>query len=121
MKPIGMTKNLVIRNSKCFNDQDIIKIIDSKIADLKQEPSTSNNILTLDETVSQNSSSDNQEEIPISEAELFIQKLYQPERQNKNYYPKPSPPDLQYEEPTPYRAYTGNACYQWNIDGLANY
>ncbi|KAK3221865.1 hypothetical protein Dsin_008890 [Dipteronia sinensis] len=29
--------------------------------------------------------------------------------------------DLQYEEAVPYKAYTDNACYQWNIDGLSEY
>jgi hypothetical protein len=39
----------------------------------------------------------------------------------RNWYPKPTPPDIQFEERELgiRAAYTADALYEWNIDGLS--
>ena len=41
----------------------------------------------------------------------------------KNYYPRPTPPDIQYEENYQMTGsrYDGDAIYEWNLDGLSEY
>ena len=41
----------------------------------------------------------------------------------KNYYPRPTPPDIQYEENYQMigTRYDGDALYEWNLDGLSEY
>ena len=40
----------------------------------------------------------------------------------RNYCPRPTPPDLQYEERLPQRAmYNVTFIYEWNIDGLSEH
>ena len=45
-------------------------------------------------------------------------------RQNtstRNYYPRPTPPDLQFEERSKFKAatYDGHSIYEWNVDGMS--
>jgi len=40
----------------------------------------------------------------------------------KNYYPRPTPPDIQYEERAIFKSsYDGTSVYEWNIDGKSEY
>ena len=41
----------------------------------------------------------------------------------KNWYPKPTPPDLQFEERHTYvnSSYSPDLIYEWNIDGMSEY
>ena len=41
----------------------------------------------------------------------------------KNWYPKPTPPDLQLEERHTFvnSSYSPNLIYEWNIDGMSEY
>ena len=41
----------------------------------------------------------------------------------KNWYPKPTPPDLQFEERYTFvnSSYSPNLIYEWNIDGMSKY
>ena len=48
-----------------------------------------------------------------------IEELYP----KKNWYPKPTPPDLQFEERHTYvnSSYSPDLIYEWNIDGMSEY
>ena len=40
----------------------------------------------------------------------------------RNYYPRPTPPDIQYEEKAIFKSsYDGTSVYEWNIDGKSEY
>ena len=41
----------------------------------------------------------------------------------KNWYPKPTPPDLQFEERHTFvnSSYSPDLIYEWNIDGMSEY
>jgi len=55
---------------------------------------------------------------------LTINKLHQWKQGNtRNYYPKPTPPDIQFEERRPFASssFDGKALYQWNIDGKSEH
>ena len=41
----------------------------------------------------------------------------------RNYYPRPTFPDMQYEERNQYTqaSYTSGTIYEWNIDGMTEY
>jgi len=44
-------------------------------------------------------------------------------RQYRNYYPRPTPPDIQYEERGSFTTsqFGGQSVHQWNIDGKSEY
>ncbi|KAK2661284.1 hypothetical protein Ddye_007817 [Dipteronia dyeriana] len=112
---------------KCFDnlidEAELLRTLEERLGRI---PSA--NIQTIDKTIPDSDSSDSNSETPSFQD--YVQRITTNEKtdsynktkyfQNtKPYYPKPTPPDLQYEETVPYRAYTGNACYQFNIDGLS--
>ena len=54
---------------------------------------------------------------------LQVNRLYQtkvtPTTLTKNWYPRPTPPDLQFEERTTQFTISSGKLYEWNIDGLS--
>ena len=54
---------------------------------------------------------------------LQVNRLYQPKvtptSLTKNWYPRPTTPDLQYEERTTQFTVSSGKLYEWNIDGLS--
>ncbi|GKC61713.1 reverse transcriptase domain-containing protein, partial [Tanacetum coccineum] len=48
---------------------------------------------------------------------------YTPRPETRNYYPRPTPPDMQYEERQglTQARYDGTTIYEWNIDGQTEY
>ena len=54
---------------------------------------------------------------------LQVNRLYQPKvnptNLTKNWYPRPTPPDLQYEERNTQFTVSIGKLYEWNIDGLS--
>ena len=51
-----------------------------------------------------------------------MKRLYQPTLTTltKNWYPRPTPPDLQFEERNSHQfSVSSGKLYEWNIDGLA--
>ena len=53
---------------------------------------------------------------------LEVKRLYQPTPTTltRNWYPRPTPPDLQFEERNSHQfSITSGKLYEWNIDGLA--
>ena len=74
---------------------------------------------------SSRTSSDNEKEIEKLENQfrgLEAKKLYQPTPTSltKNWYPRPTPPDLQFEERNSSQfSVSSGKLYEWNIDGLA--
>ena len=103
---------------------------------VKKEPITpspditsSSRLITLDaHTASSNSSrtsSDCEKEIEKLENQfrgLEVKKLHQPTPTTltKNWYPRPTPTDLQFEERNSNQfSVSTSKLYEWNIDGLA--
>lgn len=43
--------------------------------------------------------------------------------ETRNYYPRPTPPDIQYEERAKFhtKSYDGTSIYEWNIVGKSEY
>ena len=54
---------------------------------------------------------------------LQVNRLYQPKVNptslTKNWYPRPTPPNLQYEERATQFTVSSGKLYEWNIDGLS--
>ncbi|KAK3204833.1 hypothetical protein Dsin_018879 [Dipteronia sinensis] len=103
-----------------LNEEELLKSLEERLKNLPKPE-----IHTIDDTVYLS-------ETEIDNIEQMINKItttdkvdsYNHDRyyhNTKPYYPRPTPPDLQYEETVPYRAYTSNTCYQFNIDGLSEY
>ena len=74
---------------------------------------------------SSTASSDSDKEIEKLENQfrgLEVKRLYQPTPTTltKNWYPRPTPPDLQFKERNSHQfSVTSSKLYEWNIDGLA--
>ena len=70
-------------------------------------------------------SSDSDKEIQKLENQfrgLEVKRLYQPTPTTltRNWYPRPTPPNLQFEERNSHQfSVTSGKLYEWNIDGLA--
>ena len=85
-------------------DKTALEIVAQKLEELvKKEPATpSTNVLNI-QTSSSNSSQASDQEFELLETQfqdLEVKRLYHPDPTSsaKNWYPKPSPPDLRYEE-----------------------
>ena len=120
-------------------DQTTLRIVAQKLEDLvKKEPITPSpdptstsrypRLETLHATSSSSSriSSETEKEIEHIEDQfrgLQVNKLYQPKVSptslTKNWYPRPTPPDLQYEERSTQFTVSSGKLYEWNIDGLS--
>ena len=93
------------------------------------KPTKSSRLVVLDvHTASSSSSqisSDSENEIEKLENQfrgLEGKRLYQPTPTTltRNWYPRPTPPDLQFEERNSHQfSVTSGKLYEWNIDGLA--
>ena len=103
---------------------------------VKKEPvtpspdtTTSSRLIVLDahtaSSSSSKTSSDSEKEIEKLENQfrgLEVKRLYQPTLTTltKNWYPRPTPPDLQFEERNSHQfSVSSGKLYEWNIDGLA--
>ena len=100
---------------------------------VKDEPSTSklnvmnkNKEIVTVETGSSNSEATSDEEInKIEEAFGKLQRIHtkkpNPTTFTKNWYPRPTPPDMQFEERSFQHQFSVSAdkLYEWNIDGLS--
>ena len=118
-------------------DQTTIEIVVQKMEELaKKEPVTpspnitsSSKLIVLDTHIassnSSRTSSDSEKEIEHLENQfrgLEVKKLHQPTLTTltKNWYPRPTPPDLQFEERNSNQfSVSSGKLYEWNIDGLA--
>ena len=125
-------------------DQTALRIVAQKLDELvKREPITPSPEHTTTsrdprleprvETLHAHTASDSSSTSP-SEAEreiehledqfqgLQVNRLYQPRvtptSLTKNWYPRPTPPDLQFEERTTQFTISSGKLYEWNIDGL---
>ena len=103
---------------------DLIKTLAKKLEAMNiTDPSTSKrqiNFLSGSETES--SSSENQTQNSDQENDQINRIKYNKswQQETRNYYPKSTPPELQYEERLPPRAmYNDTFIYEWNIDGLS--
>ena len=118
-------------------DQTTIEIVVQKMEELaKKEPVTpspnitsSSKLIVLDTHIassnSSRTSSDSEKEIEHLENQfrgLEVKKLHQPTLTTltKNWYPRPTPPDLQFEERNSNQfSVSSSKLYEWNINGLA--
>ena len=118
-------------------DQTTLEVCLQKMEELvKKEPitpspntTTSSRLVVLNTRTTSNSSSktssDNEKEIEKLENQfrsLEVKRIYQPipNTLTKNWYPRPTPPDLQFEESNNHQFLVSSGkLYEWNIDGLA--
>ena len=105
-------------------DEELVHTIDKLFKKLKTEPGPSGTIATIDQ-VEKNS---NEEDSSSSEAESttkLIDQLNKLTVQNtsltRNWYSRPTPPDLQFEERNLDKQFSvsANKIYEWNIDGFS--
>ena len=105
------------------NNDELIKILTQKLT--RMDPSCSKNqvnFLSGSETSSiaseqliNNLQNSEQEEEQINKLKTWHQI-------SKNFYQRPTPPDLQFEERQPKQnSYNSNDIYSWNIDGLSEH
>ena len=105
-------------------NNDLIKTLAKKLEAMNiTEPSTSKRQINFSsDSETESSLSENQTQ--NSEDDQINRIKYQKPWQQgtRNYYPRPTPPDLQYEERLPQRAmYNDTFIYKWNIDGLSEH
>ena len=118
-------------------DQTTIEIVVQKMEELAKKelvtPSpnitSSSKLIVLDTHIassnSSRTSSDSEKEIEHLENQfrgLEVKKLHQPTLTTltKNWYPRPTPPDLQFEERNSNQfSVSSSKLYEWNINGLA--
>ena len=118
-------------------DKTTLEIVAQKLEELvKKEPITpstditsSSKLAVLDvhtaSSSSSRTSSDNEKEIEQLENQfqgLEVKWLHQPTPTSltKNWYPRPTPPDLQFEEMNNSQfSVSSGKLYEWNIDGLS--
>ena len=97
----------------------ILREIEDKLAKLN----ISNENINV---INKNDSEDNISELE-GQFDYEINKIknnyYTPKPETRNYYPRPTPPDLQYEErhTLVQSRYDGSCIYEWNIDGCSEY
>ena len=106
------------------NNDDLIKNLTQKLAGMEvKDPSSSKeqvNFLSGSETGS-TVSEKLTENLHISEEEQ-INKLKTWHQRSKNFYQRPTPPDLQFEERQPKQnSYNNCDIYSWSIDGLSEH
>ena len=118
-------------------DQTALEIVVQRMEDLvKKEPVTpspdttsTSRLIVLDAHTASSSPSrtspDSEKEIEKIENQfrsLEVKRLHQPTPTTltKNWYPTPTPPDLQFEERNSSQfSMSSGKLYEWNIDGLA--
>ena len=118
-------------------DKTALEIVAKKLEELmKKEPVThspnttsSSKLVVLDIHTASSSSSrtslDNEKEIEQLENQFRgfeVKRLHQPTPTSltKNWYPKPTPPDLQFEKGNSSQfSVSSGKLYEWNIDGLS--
>ena len=93
---------------------------------MKKEPVTPSATVLNIQTSSSNSSQVSDQEFEQLETQfqdLEVKKLYHPDPNSsaQNWYSKPSPPDLRYEERNVGNQFSvaSGRLYEWNIDGLS--
>ena len=118
------SKPLILGGNR--NNEDLIKILTQKLTSIEiKDPSSSKeqvNFLSGSETgstvsrqLTENLHNLEQEEEQINKLKTWHQRL-------KNFYQRPTPPDLQFEERQPQQnRYNNGEIYSWNIDGLSEY
>ena len=107
-------------------NDDLIKILTQKLSSIEiKDPSSSKNqvnFLSGSETGSSVSKQLIGNFQDSEEEEDQINKLKTWHQRTKNFYQRPTPPDLQFEEGQPEQNhYNNHEVYSWNIDGLSEY
>ena len=108
------------------NNEDLIKILTQKLTSIEiKDPSSSKNQVNFlsgsetSSTVSKNLTENLQNS---KEEDDQINKLKTWHQRSKNFYQRPTLPDLQFEERQPQQnQYNNHEIYTWNIDSLSEY
>ena len=108
------------------NNEELIKILTQKLTGMEiKDPSCSKNQVNFLSGTETSSIASEQliENLQTSEQEEEqINKLKYWHKRSKKFYPRPTPPDLQFEERQPKQnSYNSNDIYSWNIDGLSEH
>ena len=118
-KPI---KPLKLGSNK--NNEELIKILTQKLTGMDiKDPSSSKQVNFLSGSETSSIASENlSENLQTSEKEGQINKLKTWHKKSKNFYQRPTPPDLQFEEKQPKQnSYHSDFIYSWSIDGLSEH
>ena len=109
--------------------QKMEKLMKKELVTSSTNTTSTSRIIILDahtaSSSSSRASSDCEKEIEKLENQfrsLEVKRLYQPTPTTltKNWYPKPTPPDLQFEERNSHQfSVSSSKLYKWNIDGFA--
>ncbi|PIN17886.1 hypothetical protein CDL12_09443 [Handroanthus impetiginosus] len=76
----------------------------------------------VEENISVLEKSETNSEVPTdTESKGTSDNTAHPYTQQKNFYTRPTHPDLQFDEIQNYRNFSGNSIYEWIIDDLAEY
>ena len=107
-------------------NNDLIKVLTQRLEAMNiTDPSTSKRQINfLSSSKTKSSLSEKQTQNSDQEDEQINRIKYKKpwEQGIRNYYPRPTLPDLQYEERLPQRAiYNDTFTYEWNIDGLSEH
>ena len=107
-------------------NNDLIKVLTQRLEAMNiTDPSTSKRQINfLSSSKTESSLSEKQTQNSDQEYEQINRIKYKKpwEQGIRNYYPRPTPPDLQYEERLPQRAiYNDTFTYEWNIDDLSEH
>ena len=109
------------------HQQDLLQTLTSKIAqlDLSNKASSSN---TKSINVIEEITPENVDEIHtlFEDKDPQINRIahkFKQQSRIRNFYPRPTPPDLQYEERSQIvqSKYDGDVIYEWNIDGVSDH
>src|SRR6516165_9129139 len=104
---------------------DLIDQITQKLSQLPSTSKSNININTIDEnsqsTPLEESSSDNHDTNQINK--VYTKRKNWKNAPTRTYYPRPTPPDLLYEERPKFTSgmYSDDSIYEWNIDGKSEY
>jgi hypothetical protein len=130
IKSQELTTGLSLKTSQTKIREKIDKML-KELNKVKDEPSTSTiNIINKDivtvETCSSSSEATSDEEITklekaFGKIQRMTTKKPNPTTFTKNWYPRPTPPDMQFEERSFQHQFSvsANKLYEWNIDGLS--
>ena len=107
------------------SNEELIKCLTKRIEqlDITLKPSTSNtksiNVISQTSNIDQIRSTFKEQDSQVNR----ITHQFKQQTRNRNYYPRPTPPDLQYEKRNQITQskHDGDDIYEWNIDGVSEH
>lgn len=121
-QPLFKIERNIVPNLDTKTDK-IIENLTKKLEKLKlKSPSSSQGINTIDGISSEEDIKNLEKVFQVEDSERDVLRIQRPlpRPKTRNYYPRPTHLDLQYEErrDIAQSSYDGNTIYEWNIDGI---